>query len=267
MYVGADAAMTAMLVHHMGNYLGLYDTFEGGCLNDNCQTDGDKVCDTPPDWTVALPPCDVTVNSCFTDVNLADPNNPFTTDTLDMRNNYMDWSPAECYSAFTQGQADRMEFFITGDRASLLNSTVCDNDCDDPIIDVSFSPGNDTTIHVNTQLVFVAEATNSTTFEWFINGVSSGTGPTFVNNFDPIGSYTVTMTASNGDPDCDISVSSIVNAVDCYGSAHVDDAAGIDVPMCGEIGNPCKTIQYAFCLLYTSPSPRDATLSRMPSSA
>ena len=26
-------------------------------------------------------------------------------------------------------------------------------------------------------------------------------------------------------------------------------------------------IQYAVCLLYTSPSPRDATLSRMPSSA
>ena len=25
--------------------------------------------------------------------------------------------------------------------------------------------------------------------------------------------------------------------------------------------------QYTFCLLYTSPSPRDATLSRMPSSA
>ena len=28
-----------------------------------------------------------------------------------------------------------------------------------------------------------------------------------------------------------------------------------------------KSNQYAFCLLYTSPSPRDATLSRMPSSA
>ena len=28
-----------------------------------------------------------------------------------------------------------------------------------------------------------------------------------------------------------------------------------------------KDKQYNFCLLYTSPSPRDATLSRMPSSA
>ena len=29
----------------------------------------------------------------------------------------------------------------------------------------------------------------------------------------------------------------------------------------------CDTVLYSGCLLYTSPSPRDATLSRMPSSA
>ena len=31
--------------------------------------------------------------------------------------------------------------------------------------------------------------------------------------------------------------------------------------------NPRKTVRQIICLLYTSPSPRDATLSRMPSSA
>ena len=31
--------------------------------------------------------------------------------------------------------------------------------------------------------------------------------------------------------------------------------------------SPYHTIEYYICLLYTSPSPRDATLSRMPSSA
>ena len=31
--------------------------------------------------------------------------------------------------------------------------------------------------------------------------------------------------------------------------------------------NDLLVIQYSSCLLYTSPSPRDATLSRMPSSA
>ena len=244
-FVGSDEMNTSILAHHMGHYLGLYHTFEGGCANDNCQADGDKVCDTPPDWTVALPPCDVTVNSCYTDVNPADPNNPFTTDQNDMRENYMDWSPLECYSAFTQGQADRMAFFITNDRMSLLNSTVCTNACDDPILDVSFSPGNDTTIMVNSQLALVATATNATSFEWFVNGVSAGTGATFVNNFTPVGTYTVTLTASNGNAACDISVSAIFDAVDCYGSAHVDDAAGVDVMLCGGETNPCKTIQYA----------------------
>ena len=33
------------------------------------------------------------------------------------------------------------------------------------------------------------------------------------------------------------------------------------------IGSAYLITQYDFCLLYTSPSPRDATLSRMPSSA
>jgi len=36
----------ALLAHEMGHYLGLYHTFEGGCVNNNCLTDGDKVCDT-----------------------------------------------------------------------------------------------------------------------------------------------------------------------------------------------------------------------------
>ena len=34
-----------------------------------------------------------------------------------------------------------------------------------------------------------------------------------------------------------------------------------------DIGAPKKKGRYQACLLYTSPSPRDATLSRMPSSA
>ena len=34
-----------------------------------------------------------------------------------------------------------------------------------------------------------------------------------------------------------------------------------------EIKNTFKDKKHPFCLLYTSPSPRDATLSRMPSSA
>ena len=35
----------------------------------------------------------------------------------------------------------------------------------------------------------------------------------------------------------------------------------------GTIGEPLIGLLCDYCLLYTSPSPRDATLSRMPSSA
>ena len=35
----------------------------------------------------------------------------------------------------------------------------------------------------------------------------------------------------------------------------------------GESKKPVAVLAYDVCLLYTSPSPRDATLSRMPSSA
>ena len=46
----------------------------------------------------------------------------------------------------------------------------------------------------------------------------------------------------------------------------------LDLVLVSEKANPpvCRIMDYGkykFCLLYTSPSPRDATLSRMPSSA
>lgn len=39
-----------LLAHEMGHYLGLLHTFDGGCNNYNCDTDGDGVCDTPPEY-------------------------------------------------------------------------------------------------------------------------------------------------------------------------------------------------------------------------
>ena len=41
----------------------------------------------------------------------------------------------------------------------------------------------------------------------------------------------------------------------------------VQIIACGTSYHAGMTARYWFCLLYTSPSPRDATLSRMPSSA
>ncbi|MEO7530360.1 MAG: M43 family zinc metalloprotease, partial [Sediminibacterium sp.] len=73
-----------VLAHEMGHYLGLYHTFDGGCTNNNCLTDGDRVCDTPPDGS-DLPTSDCTKpgNSCTTDTLSNYSNGFFPRDTTD----------------------------------------------------------------------------------------------------------------------------------------------------------------------------------------
>ena len=51
------------------------------------------------------------------------------------------------------------------------------------------------------------------------------------------------------------------------GSASFDQTGGLAVLSTGIATNQLLTTGTSTCLLYTSPSPRDATLSRMPSSA
>jgi gliding motility-associated-like protein len=245
-FFGSSPENSTILAHEMGHYLGLYHTFQAGCGNDNCLLDGDRVCDTPPDWTMAEAPCEVDENSCFTDADDTSANNPFMTDVNDMRENYMDINPLECLTAFSPGQADRMISFINGPRVSLTGSTVCDTDCDTPIEDLSFNPGNDTTLFVGApQAFFVSTSTNATTFSWTLDGLEIGIGANLIYQFDTIGNFTLTLTVGNADADCSIDYSINVNVIDCLGNSHVDADTGVDVFMCGDAGSPCRTIQYA----------------------
>jgi len=56
-----------------------------------------------------------------------------------MNENYMDYGSRFCQHDFTQGQADRMQFFLTGTRSSLLDCSSCLDPC--PVdISVEASP-------------------------------------------------------------------------------------------------------------------------------
>ena len=65
----------------------------------------------------------------------------------------------------------------------------------------------------------------------------------------------------------------VVISIDDDGAVAEDDAGGLVPGACPLVGNlqslelAPNGCQISGCLLYTSPSPRDATLSRMPSSA
>lgn len=94
-----DDEFASTLSHEFGHWLNLIHTFEGGCSRrniNNCNTTGDKVCDTPQNKYTNRMGCDYARTNCVKEkINLE---------------NYMDYVGASgCYKMFTQGQVDRMD--------------------------------------------------------------------------------------------------------------------------------------------------------------
>ncbi len=125
-----DRINTNTLAHELGHYLNLWHTFEGGCTNDNCLTDGDRVCDTPAKSNSGfvgncnifplpqnpiLATCDCPGDSC--------PSDGQGTDQLD---NLMDYT-LDCRILFTEGQKTRMRECLLNhqNRRTLLDSRGC----------------------------------------------------------------------------------------------------------------------------------------------
>ena len=103
----------SIVAHEAGHYFGLYHTFHNGCQNDDCLTDGDRVCDTPPDASQPFAPCNT--NSCQTDAP----------DLPDDNTNYMDYSSCG-FTHFTEGQNIRMLNALEISRSGLIHSTRCE---------------------------------------------------------------------------------------------------------------------------------------------
>ncbi len=208
-FMGVSPANSSVLAHEMGHYLGLYHTFQGGCANNNCAVDGDKVCDTPPDASTANIPCGIAVNSCTTDVNSG-----FSVDQNDLITNFMDYSSLTCYSDFTTGQRDRMHFSIDQVRTSLLQSPACLPPCSNPITSNFTTPSS--TITVGSSLNFTNLSTgNTNSWTWLINGTPFSTGFNTSYQFNTIGAFEISLLASSNDPLCTTDVFSLTIEVNC----------------------------------------------------
>ena len=123
--VSDNYLLQSTLPHEVGHYLNLKHTFQGSCTNDDCLADGDRICDTPPDGSTFYVGCVTQVNSCSSDVNPNDPNNPFTTDQNDLTDNFMDYNTKVCRIKFTEGQKVRMVDALNNERISLKYSNAC----------------------------------------------------------------------------------------------------------------------------------------------
>ncbi|HEX2898468.1 MAG TPA: M43 family zinc metalloprotease, partial [Bacteroidia bacterium] len=233
-WFGSSTDNSKIHVHEAGHYLGLYHTFQGGCTNNNCLVDGDQVCDTPPDNSTAATLCNSGINTCNTDDDDLSTNNPFRPvvnggqgDQPDMIMNYMDYGFQTCQSAYTLGQKDRMTTALNGPRASLLTSLGCLSPCTNTI-SCAFTPSA-TNVAAGTLVTFSNTTTGATTYDWTRNGVSFSTAanPTWTPN--AAGTFTITLTASNGDPSCTRSQSVVITVTCSENASFTASASSVPV--------------------------------------
>ena len=239
-YFGSSPANDAVGAHEIGHYFGLYHTFQNGCVNNNCLQDGDQVCDTPPDQTT-FASCNPATNSCNTDADDPSANNPFTTDVADLSDDYMDYSALSCYNQFTTGQYDRMQFFLTTVRSSLLGCLSCTPPCPTPVIASITLPTAISNVTIGTVVNFSGTATNASSYQWYINSsniFSTNSNATYT--FNTPGSYWVKFLAISSNPSsCTNGIDSILINVaqptiaSCAGSLlflHPSDAVDLPTP-------------------------------------
>ncbi len=204
-HFGTGSDETKVLVHEVGHYLGLFHTFYGGCQNADCQTDGDRVCDTPPDGSTAS--ASGFVNSCDTDEDDPSINNPFRAVALgglgnqpDQIENYMDYGNLEVLSIFTPGQVDRMLIYLQSVRSSLLDPLTCTSPCT-TAVSASFSlPSNQYTI--GDTVWFNNGSSGANVYAWAVDGnqFSTASSPYFVLN--SVGEIEIVLEAGNGQFGC-----------------------------------------------------------------
>lgn len=235
-YTGVNPTRSSVIAHELGHYLGLYHTFDGGCTNNDCLTDGDRICDTPPDNSTARPPCEVLQNTCSSDEDDLSDNNPFRPvasgglgDQPDLHENYMDYTRHECRNLFTAGQAARMQDVVANIRFSLLDSPACINPCPTPV-EAAFTLSTDS---VFLEAAFTAAnlSTNASTYEWYIDGELVSTSANLDYVIPSVGEYEVELVAYSANADFCLPVSSTQQiSVVCPVEVAISPANSVLVP-------------------------------------
>lgn len=205
-FFGSSPRANKVLTHEAGHYLGLYHTFEGGCSNNDCQAEGDRVCDTPPDGSTATTL--VPINTCTTDGDDSSPANPFRAVSLgglgeqfDPIDNFMDYGRLDVLARFTQGQRIRMRQHLLLPRQSLLGTNACESPCTS-FITAAFTPSNNTVV-IGDSVAFANQSIGATQFEWSVNGTVISNSNSASYTFNQTGVYTVQLVAGNGQSGCE----------------------------------------------------------------
>ena len=208
-FTNSQTSQGGILVHEVGHYLGLFHTFQNGCMGTTtvtCYSAGDECCDTPP---VAAP----NQNSCsFFASTPPDGCTETPTNFFDMYENHMDYQyddAGNCRNTFTNDQVDRMHSAIQLYRPNLVSFsnhifTGLTNvgGCQAGVINPGFSINGGSSQVCTGQTIGFTAAPSATTYTWNFAGGSPSTitgtnAPTGITYSSP-GTYNVTLNITDG---------------------------------------------------------------------
>lgn len=165
---------THVIAHEMGHVFNLAHTFNGAngntCpVNNDCNTDGDMVCDTPP--VLQSMGCDpAAINPCTN-----------TAYGISAAYNYMSYNG--CWTLFTPMQRERMLDALHTYRSSLLASNTELPPPQAPAVSI-VSDDDDNIIDQNQTITFTPTIANNITvqYHWLKNGFEVSTNPVYTTN-------------------------------------------------------------------------------------